>query len=177
MKIALQYTKPPIWRRILVSSNVTLGRLHDIIQTVFDWSDAHLHQFIVGDTYYGVPHPDYGGWIEIHDERQVRLREVAPGEGSRFVYEYDFGDSWQHLVLVEEVLPASPGIRYPVCIKGRRACPPEDIGGIPGYYMFLEAMEDPDHPEHGRYVEWFGEDFDPDEFDVEACNEWLENFR
>src|SRR3990170_4395665 len=126
IKVTINGSKPPIWRRLLVPSDVTLARLHDIIQMVMGWYDAHLHQFIVGDTFYGVPHPDYEDWVEMQDERQFRLNEIAPGERSKFVYEYDFGDSWEHVVLVEKVLPPEPGLRYPLCIKGRRACPPED---------------------------------------------------
>jgi len=131
------------------------------------WTNSHLHQFIVGQTYFGEPYPDYG--FEMHDERDVRLNQIAD-EGARFVYEYDFGDSWEHILLVEKVLEPEPGQQYPVCIKGKRACPPEDVGGVWGYYGFLEAIQDPDHPEHEDYLEWIGEDFDPEAFDLDAVN-------
>jgi hypothetical protein len=92
------------------------------------------------------------------------------GEKFKFVYEYDFGDSWEHVLLVEKVLPPEPGQRYPVCIKGRRACPPEDVGGIWGYAYFLEAIQNPDHPEREDYLEWIGGEFDPQAFDLEEVN-------
>jgi len=99
----------------------------------------------------------------------VRLNQIADA-GAKFVYEYDFGDSWEHILLVEKVLPMEPDQQYPVCIKGKRACPPEDVGGVWGYYGFLEAIQDPDHPEHEDYLEWIGEDFDPEAFDLDAVN-------
>lgn len=177
VKVTLEGSKPPIWRRLLVHSDITLGDLHDIIQAAFGWFDYHLHQFIVGDTYYGEPHPDYFDWTEMNDEQEVKLRQIAAGEGSKFRYEYDFGDGWLHQILVEKVLPPEPGQEYPVCIKGRRACPPEDVGGIWGYYYFLEAIQDPEHEEHETYLEWIGDEFDPDAFDLEEANEALDAFR
>jgi hypothetical protein len=175
IKVTLDDSKPPIWRRILVRGDVTLGKLHDILQVVMGWADYHLHQFIVGQTYFGEPHPDYG--FEMHDERRVRLNQIVTGEGFKFRYEYDFGDSWLHNLLVEKVLPPEPGQPYPACIKGKRACPPEDVGGVWGYVYFLEAIQDPDHPEHEHYLEWIGGEFDPEEFDLDAINEALRILR
>lgn len=166
IKITLRGSKPPIWRRIQVPGDVTLAELHAVLQSVMGWWDYHLHQFIVGETYYGVPHPDY--MIDMLDESEVRLNEIAK-EGSRFVYEYDFGDSWEHVLEVEEVLEPKSGQEYPVCVKGRRATPPEDVGGIWGYEVYLEAIADPDHPEHKMYLEWRGE-FDPEAFDLDEVN-------
>jgi DNA-binding MarR family transcriptional regulator len=173
IKVTLGGSKPPIWRRIQVPGDVTLAELHDTLQAVMGWWDYHLHQFIVGETYYGVPHPDY--MMEMLDESEVRLNEFAD-EGSQFVYEYDFGDSWEHVLQVEKVLPSKPGQRYPVCVKGRRATPPEDVGGIWGYELYLEAMADPDHPEHEMYLEWRGE-FDPEEFNLDEVNAALRKLR
>jgi hypothetical protein len=175
IKVTLKDSKPPIWRRILVRSDITLAALHRILQAVMGWWDYHLHQFIVGQTYFGQPHPDYG--FEMRDERRVRLNQIAPSEGSRFVYEYDFGDSWEHILLLEKVLEPEPGQQYPVCVKGKRACPPEDVGGVWGYEGFLEAIGDPDHPEHEEYLEWIGGEFDPEEFDLDAVNEALRALR
>jgi hypothetical protein len=169
IKVTLKGSKPPIWRRILVRSDVTLAELHDVLQAVMSWWDYHLHQFIVGETYFGVPHPDY--MMDMLDESEVRLNQIAD-EGARFVYEYDFGDSWEHVLEVEKVLPPDPDRRVPVCVKGRRATPPEDVGGVWGYEMYLEAIQDPDHPEHDMYLEWRGE-FDPEAFDLEEINEEL----
>ena len=177
IKVTLDDSKPPIWRRILVRSDITLGQLHDILQAVMGWTGYHLHQFIVGRTYYGVPDPDYEGFLEMHDESRVKLNQIVTGEKYKFRYEYDFGDSWLHNLLVEKVLPPEPGQQVPVCIKGKGACPPEDVGGIWGYYTFLEAIQDPDHPEHEDYLEWVGEEFDPEAFDLDEVNEMLRALR
>lgn len=177
IKVTLDHSRPPIWRRILVPSNITLARLHRVLQAVMGWADYHLHQFIVGQTYYGVPDPDYGDWVEMRDERRVKLNQIVPGEGFKFRYEYDFGDSWMHTLLVEKILAPEPGQQYPACVKGKRACPPEDVGGIWGYYNFLEAIQDPDHPEHEDYLTWVGGEFDPEALDLDAVNAALRTLR
>jgi hypothetical protein len=177
IKITLEDSKPPIWRRLLVRSDTSLGKLHLIIQAAMGWWDEHLHQFIVGRTYYGIPDPDYLDDMEMRDESRVKLSQIVSGEGFKFRYEYDFGDDWLHQVLVEKILPPEPGQTYPVCIKGRRACPPEDVGGIWSYADFLEAIHDPEHPEHEEYVEWIGDEFDPEAFDLAAVNEALKALR
>ena len=169
IQVTLAGIEPPIWRRFQVPGDVTLAELHDVLQAVMSWWDYHLHQFIIGETYYGVPHPDY--MMEMEDERKVRLDQVAE-EGSIFVYEYDFGDGWVHYLKVEKVLEPEPGQRYPVCLEGERATPPEDVGGIWGYEEYVEAMVDPDHPEHEEWLEWRGE-FDPEGFDVDEVNATL----
>jgi hypothetical protein len=170
LKVTLKYSKPPIWRRLLVDGDSTLEDLHGIIQAAMGWEDDHLHQFIVGDHYYGPRHgfkalddPD------VKDESRVRLHQVAPTQGSQFRYEYDFGDGWEHIILVEKIMPRDPDQLLPVCLKGVRACPPEDIGGVWGYYAFLEALRDPNHPEHDDYMDW-GESFDPEAFDLADVN-------
>ena len=170
IKVTLEGSKPPIWRRLLVRSDITLGELHHIIQAAMGWWDYHLHQFIVGETYYGVPNPDYLDYTEMHDESQVTLSQIVPGERSRFRYEYDFGDGWLHQILVEKILPPEPGQHYPACVKGRRACPPEDVGGIWGYEGFLEAIQNPEHPEREDYLEWIGGEFDPVASDLDKVN-------
>lgn len=152
--------------------DTSLDRLHEIIQIVMGWTDSHLHQFIVGETYFGPPEIEADD-LPMSDETKARLNQVAGEEGSGLLYEYDFGDSWLHELLVEQIAPPEPGIRYPVCIAGERACPPEDVGSIPGYEDFLEAMGDPDHPEHEDYVEWIGGEFDPEVFDCDQVNELL----
>ena len=177
IKVTLEDSKPPIWRRLLDCSDITLADLHRIIQAAFGWWDCHLHQFIIGEIYFGVPHPDYDDFLDMHDERDVTLRQVAPREGLKFRYEYDFGDSWLHQVLVEKILSPEPGQDYPRCIKGRRACPPEDVGGIWGHYQFLEAIGDPEHEEHDEYLEWVGGEFDPEAFDLEKVNQALRALR
>jgi hypothetical protein len=177
IKITLVGSKPPIWRRLLVRSDTKLGKLHYIIQAAMGWWDEHLHQFIVGGMFYGLPIPEYGDDPELRDERRVKLSQIVAGAGFKLRYEYDFGDDWMHEVLVEKILPPEPGQSYPVCIKGRRACPPEDVGGMWGYADFLEAIRDPEHPEHEEYVEWIGDDFDSEAFDLEAVNAALKALR
>jgi hypothetical protein len=171
IKVTLKHSKPPIWRRILVRSDTTLAELHHIIQAVMGWWDYHLHQFIVGEVYYGVLHPDY--MMDMLDEREVKLDQIVTGEKFKCIYEYDFGDSWEHVLQVEKILPPEIDRQYPLCIKGRRACPPEDVGGVWGYADYLEALQDPDHPQHDMYVEWRGGEFDPEAFDLDEVNEAL----
>lgn len=165
LKVTLRDSKPPIWRRFQVPADITLGKLHQVLQAVIGWTNTHLHQFIVDGEYYGSPDPEFD--LDIKSEHRVRLHQVARSEKDKFTYEYDFGDGWEHVVLLEKVLPADPGVRYPVCLTGRRACPPEDIGGIWGYEEFLEVIRDEAHPEHEEMLEWLGRDFDPAYFDLE----------
>lgn len=168
MRITLVDSDPPIWRQLLVASDTTLYRLHHIIQNALGWEDAHLHQFIVGEVYYGVPHPE--DWHEVKDERDIKLSQIVPGEPFMFIYEYDFGDSWLHAIQIEKILPPDPSRRLPVCLAGERACPPEDAGGIWGYTGLLEAIQDPTHEEHEDYLDWIGGDFDPEAFDLDETN-------
>jgi hypothetical protein len=179
IKVTLKHSRPPIWRRIQVPGDTRLDKLHGILQTVMGWWDAHLHQFIVGrDTYYGQPHPAYEeSGADMLDETKVRLDQIATLEKFSFVYEYDFGDSWEHILLVEKILPPEPDVRYPRCLKGKRACPPEDVGGVWGYEAFLAALNDPEHPDHESMLDWFGDEFDPEAFDLKAINAGLANVR
>jgi hypothetical protein len=163
LKVTIEGTKPPVWRRLLVPSDVTLADLHHVFQTAFGWEDYHLHEFEVAGHRFGVV--DGEDWQPPRDERRYRLNTVAH-PGSSFVYVYDFGDDWCHRVLVEKVLPRDKDTRYPTCIGGRRAGPPEDCGGVWGYADLVDAMEDPAHPERDRLLEWLGEPFDPAAFDA-----------
>lgn len=146
IKVTLRGSKPPIWRRIQVPGDISLGKLHRILQIVMGWTDSHLHQFIVGRTYYGQPDPNYGSDLEMRNESRVKLQQIAPGEKFKFIYEYDFGDSWEHELLIEKILPPETGVYYPRCLTGKRACPPEDCGGVWGYADFLDAIRDPNYP-------------------------------
>jgi len=132
LKITLRYIRPPVWRRVQVLSDITLAKLHRIIQLAMGWYDSHLHQFIVGEKYYGVPSIDEFSELELKDERKARLSQVLWKSKQKMVYEYDFGDGWEHEILLEKVLQPDPGVRYPRCIGGARACPPEDCGGPGG---------------------------------------------
>ncbi len=174
IKISLVGARPPIWRRVLVTDNTTLAQMHDIIQAAMGWADYHLHQFMINGEYYGRPHPD--DFYDMKDERRYTLKGIVSGEKFKFRYEYDFGDGWLHDLLVEKILPLDPKTNYPLCIKGKRACPPEDVGGVWGYEEFVEAITNPKHPEHQDMLEWSGE-FDPEEFDLEEVNSRLKYAR
>ena len=173
LKITLRGSKPPIWRRLEVPSGIALQRLHATIQQAFGWLDCHLWVFSTPAGEYGVRDPELGH----HSAQQKKLSAVAPLPGDRVTYVYDFGDDWEHLIAVEAVLPAEPGVAYPRCITGRRACPPEDCGGIWGYEDLLVILADPGHEEHTSRLEWLGlesaADFDPAGFDVAAVNDAL----
>ena len=175
IKVTLKEIRPPIWRRLEVLSDTTLEELHVILQVAMGWGNYHLHQFTIGGIEYGQPDPDYGS--EVEDERKVKLNQVAPEENAKFIYEYDFGDSWQHTVLIEKILPVEKGKHYPICVKGKRACPPEDVGGPWGYTNFIEAVLKLGHPEHEDMLEWVGGEFDPDAFSIEEINENLKQIR
>jgi Plasmid pRiA4b ORF-3-like protein len=177
LKVTLKGIKPPIWRRLLVEPDTKLNRLHDIIQETMGWYDSHLHQFAVGRTLYGVPDPDFDFGPEVENEKRVALRQVAPTAKSKLTYEYDFGDGWEHEILVEKVLPADPATPYPVCVAGARACPPEDCGGVWGYADLLETIKNPDDPEHQEMLEWLGGEFDPEAFDLDATNRKLKRLQ
>jgi len=169
--------RPPIWRRVQVPSDLTLAKLHRVIQAVMGWYDSHLHQFIVGKTYYGVPSLDEFSELELKDERKARLDQILSRSKQKIVYEYDFGDSWEHEIVLEKILAPDSRTRYPACLGGARACPPEDCGGVGGYANFLEAISDPDHEEHEEMLEWIGGEFDPEQFDVDLVNQGLKTIR
>ncbi|HZV33667.1 MAG TPA: plasmid pRiA4b ORF-3 family protein [Verrucomicrobiae bacterium] len=182
LKITLKWSKPQIWRRILVRQDMRLDRLHMVIQSVMPWTNSHLHQFVVGRTapvYYGVPDPEFGG-IESEElnEKRYTLADLAPAVKSKFIYEYDFGDDWLHEVVVEKVLPPDANFKHPVCLTGANACPPEDCGGMGGYYNLLEALANPNHPNHKDLTEWMGgEPWDPERFDLAETNEYLKRLK
>jgi hypothetical protein len=175
IKVTLRGGKPPIWRRIEVSDQITLFKLHRIIQVVMGWTDSHLHQFIIGKSYYGEPNQEEG--FETKNEKRVKLFQLRLREKSKFIYEYDFGDSWEHDILIEKILPAMEGKQAPICLKGKRACPPEDIGGTWGYANFLEAISDPSHSDHETLLEWIGGEFDSEAFDLKEVNLELKMIR
>jgi hypothetical protein len=176
-KITLDGIKPPIWRRIQVRGDVSLFKLHKIIQAAMGWEDYHLHQFIVGEDYYAIPSPDEPWPMETKNEKRAKLFQIAPAEKARFIYEYDFGDSWYHDILVEKILHPEGEQKHPVCLSGRRSRPPEDCGGISGYCEFLEAVSDPKHPDHEDMLAWAGVDFDPERFDKEKINSLLSRIK
>ena len=174
LKVTLEGSKPPIWRRVQVGETVRLGDLHAILQCVMGWTDSHLHQFIIKGEYYGAPSPgDFEDFEEMKDEDKFNLGGIVRRAKDKFVYEYDFGDGWKHKILVEKILPREAGVTYPRCLDGKRACPPEDCGGIWGYHDMLGAVADPKHPEHEELSEWLDDGFDPEAFDLEEVNKHL----
>ena len=174
LKVTLKGIRPAIWRRLQVPGDMTLHRLHLILQVVVGWSNSHLYRFDINGAHFGEPDPEYAGYgVQMKDAKRAKLSRVAPSEKARFTYEYDFGDSWIHEIRVERISPAESGEQYPVCLAGKRACPPEDCGGIGGYGGLLEAIEDPTHEEHEEMMEWLGGYFDPEQFDVEETNRTL----
>ena len=178
LKITLRDCKPPIWRRIVVRADMKLDRLHRVIQTAMGWSDCHLHQFVVGRVFYGVPdreRDDFG--TETLNEKQYTVADLAPMPKKKFIYEYDFGDSWEHEILVEKALPPDAAFKHPVCLAGANASPPEDCGGIPGYYDLLAALADPKHEQHEEMKEWVGGAWDATRFSLKDANAGLKRIK
>lgn len=170
-KVSLKGIIPPIWRKFQVRSDVTLYRLHLVLQAVMGWESYHLYEFVIEGASYGEPSPE--AWHEVKNARQTKLNRVSSGAGSKFIYVYDFGDDWQHALKIEQVLPPNPEIRFATCLAGQRACPPEDCGGTWGYMNMLEALKDPNHEEHEELLEWLGGEFEPEAFEVEEANQIL----
>lgn len=175
IKVTIEGSEPPIWRRIQVPSSISLNKLHKILQKVMGWETCHLHEFIVGREHFGEPHPEYG--FEMKDDKKTRLSEVASRTGDRFTYVYDFGDGWRQELKVERIDLPEPGTVYPILLGGECACPPEDCGGIGGYAGFLEAIRNPDHEEHERMLEWIGGSFDPEVLDLDEINRRLKRIK
>ncbi len=174
IKITLRDSRPPVWRRIQVRNDITLAELHKVLQAVMGGTDTHLHQIVIGDKYYCVPDEEEEiGFSKTEDESKYKLGDLVLRENSQFAYDYDFGDNWEHVLLVEKILPPQQDMCSPVCLAGARACPPEDVGGIGGFEDFLKAIGDPQHPEHKELLEWIGGEFDAEAFDVDEVNEIL----
>lgn len=182
LKITLKNSKPPIWRRVLVKSSISFYELHYTIQLAMGWGIFHLYEFKIGDyrigiTEEGFDDPEYIG-SDVIEATKITLEEVlSKGEVKSFTYEYDFGDGWIHSILVEKTMPLDPNTYYPVCIKGKLACPPEDCGGLPGYYNLLEILSNKKHPEYKDMIKWMGGRFDPTDFEVEDVNVHLEDIQ
>jgi len=176
LKIRLLDIEPAIWRRFSVSGDIKLNELHEVIQVVMGWLGGHLHEFQINNLFYQIPDMDDDYYdSEWEDEREIRLSDVVKTTGTRFAYMYDFGDDWQHELLVETITSPENGIEYPVCLEGERSCPPEDCGGPLGYMDFLEAILNPHHEEHDYLLEWIGGSFNPEEFDSGLINEQLQD--
>jgi hypothetical protein len=175
LKVGLKGAKPPIWRRLEVPADVSLDRLHRIIQVAFGWDGSHLHVFETPYGDFGIDDPELGH----RPADEVTLAQVLPGERAKITYVYDFGDDWRHEILVEKALDLDESVTYPRCTGGRRATPPEDCGGIWSYLDLLEVLADPAHPEHANSLDWLGLDsaaeFDPAAFDAPGITKALSN--
>jgi hypothetical protein len=179
IKVTLRDITPPIWRRLLVPADITLAKLHDVLQIAMGWTDSHLHEFLIGKERFGTPDPEdrLMGLPQTVNERKVKLCDMLGGVGAKALYTYDFGDGWEHNVVVEKVLPPEPGLTYPICTAGKRQAPPEDCGGTPGYYRLLEVLADPADEEHEEMLEWVGDGFAPEAFSLDDINEGLSSLQ
>lgn len=169
-KIVLKNIKPKIWRLIQVPENYNFWDLHVAIQDAMGWEDDHLHQFDMKDpttgdkVQIGIPYESSFAGCEIIPGNKARISEYFLTPKDKAIYEYDFGDGWEHEIVLEKILPADDGVNYPKCIAGERACPPEDCGGPWGYEDLLEIMKDPKHDQYEERMEWLGDEFDPEDF-------------
>ncbi len=177
LRISLKDHTPGIWRRLVVPGEIKLSKLHSIFQAAMGWEGYHLHQFRIAEQVYGVPDDEFDfEEFDGIDEDSVVLSEVVTAP-MLFRYQYDFGDNWQHEVVVETIEPVPLVLRFAACIDGQRACPPEDCGGTGGFAEFVKAVTDPTHEEHVDYVQWLGRLFDPEAFSVAATNAALQRVR
>ena len=175
VRITLNGSNPKIWRKLLVPSDTKLSDFHEIIQTAMGWENCHLHQFIKDKNFYTVRRKDDDFWEEMNniDYKNMKISDLLMKEKDSMIYEYDFGDGWVHKIILEKILQPEENSKYPICIDGKRNCPPEDCGGIWGYSDLLEALKYPESEEYEDALEWLGEDFDPAYFDKERVNALL----
>jgi len=168
LKIRLLQIEPEIWRRFVVPGDITLDRLHDVIQIVMGWSDSHLHEFTIGKKRYTESPESKEDGLECG---RYHLGDLIKQNGRTFGYLYDFGDSWEHEVILEDGRYLNPELRSAIeCQDGARACPPEDVGGVSGYYEFCKAMKDPHHKENQSYMQWYGREYDSEKFNTSEVN-------
>jgi len=162
----------------LIQSDLLLSDFHSVIQIVMGWENSHLHQFIKNKTFYAERMKDDWTWGDLKnvDYKNLKISDLLNKEKDKIEYEYDFGDSWFHDVLLEKILPADNKVKYPVCMDGRLVCPPEDSGGIWGYKSLLEILKNPKSEEYEEYLEWLGGEFDPEHFDKDEVNKVLKKF-
>jgi hypothetical protein len=183
LRVEIEKTEPVIYRVLLVYGNIGLDLLHAVLQVAIGWTNSHLHKFTVGNSEYSDPEFNlnedaFEGQKFVEDEGIVNLNEVVPHKGFQFSYEYDFGDSWEHLITVEDILPDDGTLKgFAECIDGKRACPPEDCGGTPGYADFLDTISDPESEEYTSMIEWIGRVFDPESFDIKKVNRFLKKIK
>ncbi len=181
LKITLDRFKPDIWRRIEVP-DCSLEDLHAIIQVCMPWESCHMWEFSVGKQRFGPEMEDNGFGFGFDDDgsepaHEVRLSDLAAAGVKKLRYTYDFGDTWDHTVAFEKPVARDPEAKYPRCVAGERASPPEDCGGVWGYANLLEILADPKHPAHEERLEWIGGPIDPEAFDLDATNKDLQELK
>jgi len=172
LKITLQGTNPPIWRCVLVDKKTTFGQLHLIIQIVMGWTNSHLYEFNMDGYRIAEPNEEFDSELDIEtvDSATVDLDSIISGLKGQFEYIYDFGDSWSHQIVVEKTLPRGVHTRIPVCLDGKLNCPPEDCGGIHGFYNLLDILGNKRHPERRDLIEWLGGEYDKEYFNISDIN-------
>jgi len=175
IQITLEGSKPKIWRRVLIPSDLLLSHLHKIIQTSMGWTNSHMHQFIKNGTYYTANENNMFDDMDGIDykKKKIRISTLLKQEKDTLVYEYDFGDGWLHKILLEKILPVDDKVKYPVVVDGNMHCPPEDCGGVWGYADMLKILKKSDHEEYESYMEWLGGEFDPKYFNIDEINDML----
>jgi hypothetical protein len=171
--VTLRHVEPAVWRRLEVPAGATFEELHRYLIAAMGWLDYHLHDFHIGQRRIAAADADWESEWPCEDEERVVLGDALAGGARTFIYRYDFGDDWEHIVEVEQVGPAEPGVFTPRCLEAVGACPPEDCGGAPGYLRLLAALADPDDPERAELLEWLGGSFDPSHVDVEGIDRLL----
>ncbi len=176
LRIELDEVTPTVWRRLLVPGGIRLAKLHMIFQAAMGWTNSHLHAFTIDGDRYGMHFDDdfLDEDVDLLHEKTITVIR-ALGERSRIAYEYDFGDGWDHTILVEDRHTLPYGLKHAVCLDGANACPPEDCGGAGGYEELLLALADPSHEDHDDLLEWIGGPFDPTDFDLVATNVALQH--
>ena len=174
LKIELRQVRPKVWRRVLVPMGIRLNKLHVVLLRAMGWDGGHLHEFDFPHARFGIADPDWPDEL-LMDESRVTLNQALANDAA-FTWTYDLGDQWIHSVKVERIdaLPAALKLKSPMCLAGAGACPPEDVGGAPGYELFLQAIADPKHPEHANMVEWIGRPFAPQAFTVQEVQDRLD---
>ena len=176
LKITLVGIEPKIYRIVQVPATITLRNLHKVIQKVMEWENYHLYQFVKDKESFGPQSRDFL-MAEVKNDKSVPVVDLLPKARHKMFYEYDFGDGWLHEVLLQKVLPGDEAVRYPICINGEHAGPPEDSGGPPGYCDLLDALDDPNHEGHADAKDWLGEGYDPNFFDLDEINRRLRRIK
>lgn len=175
-KITLKESNPKIWRRFLIENTLMFYDLHLVIQNVIGWTNSHLYQFVYERNSY-IGNPELLERSEVADDRETELSAIFDKPKIKMIYEYDFGDGWEHELVLEKIIDKNSTQQYPFCIEGEMNCPPEDCGGIYGFMDMMQKFKNKKHPEHADIAEWLGEDYNQDDFDLEAVNANLKDYK